>query len=342
MGKLKLMAIKTDNGYYITDNINDDKYYGTEIKELMFDGEEAKPTFYKGWFLIKEIPKEVGREKHKPYINERFELSDPKTFLKFKKVYNAKDVVIEKECADNDYKRKYTKEFEKIVGLYEYKYEMGEMIYEPIEFEFEVLAEMKQIPDREPFEYEVFRTKWEHKGTTIFDNYSENGNVVIHNILDKIVIPPILLHTKPCETSSHVAYKIIRFFVKQHIDPDVAVITSDYDFCFTVEKIIKLAENEEYTIDKNMFKKRAKPKYVTRYRNNRKVKIFEMTYSPYCYEEYTPIKGFQGKNEKDLKNNVDKYLKDLITKINEPLVECSHCKGLGVILQEKGGKSNEK
>lgn len=332
---LKLIAIKTDKGYYITDNINDEKYRGTEIKILKFDGEEPKITFHRDWFIIKSIPEKVEKEKDRPSINRRYELKTPETFPKFKKLYRADEVVIKEPCSENDYTRELTEEFQKIVSLYLYKDEPGEMRYESIEFEFEVLAEMKEIPDREPFKYEVWRTKWEHEGTSLYDNYSNNGNVVIHNILDKIVVPSVLLHTKPCEMSSETSYKIIRFYIQQNLDPDVAVITSDYDFCFTVEKRIKLAENEEYTIDKNMYKKRAKPKYVTRFRNSRTVKIFEMTYFPYCYENYTPVKGFRGKDEKDLRKNVDKFLKDLINKINEPLVECPHCNGMGVIIKKE-------
>lgn len=36
--------------------------------------------------------------------------------------------------------------------------------------------------------------------------------------------------------------------------------------------------------------------------------------------------------QEDLKNNIDNYLKHLISIINEPLKECIHCNGNGVVL----------
>lgn len=332
---LKLIAIKTDRGYYITDNINNDGYYRTEIKTLKFDGEKPKTTFHKDWFIIKKFPKSVMREKDRPSINKRYELDAPEMFPKLKKIYNGNEVIINEPCSENDYTREITEEFRKIASLYTYKDESGEMIYEPIEFEFEIIGRMKNISDNTPFAYEV------ENEADYGKTYNIYNNDIVRNLIDKIVTPPILIHLKPCSLTSHDSYKIIRQYVKQNIDLSVAKITSDYNFCFTVQKVIGLAEEEEYTMTQNLFSKR-KTKYITKYRNSREVKIFEMGWSPRCYEGYTPIKGFKGKDEKDLKKNVDKYLKDLINRINEPLVECKHCNGMGVILQEKGGESDEK
>lgn len=332
---LKLIAIKTDKGYYITDNINNDGYYSTTIKIQKFDGKKPEITFHKDWFIVKNIPRKIEKEKHRPLINVRYELVSPEMFPKLKKIYNGSEVIIKEPCSENNWEREITEEFQKIASLYSYESELGEMIYEPIEFEFEVIGEMKSISGNTPFAYEVENEA--NYGKT----YNIYNNDIVRNLIDKIVTPPILIHLKPCSLTSHVSYKIIRQYVKQNIDLNVAKITSDYNFCFTVQKVIGLAETEEYTVVENFFSKR-KNKYVTKHRNSREVKIFEMGWSPKCYEGYTPIKGFEGKNEKDLKKNIDKYLKDLIKEINEPLVECKHCNGMGVILQEKGGKSDEK
>ena len=324
---LKLIAIKADKGYYITDNINNDGYYGTGIKVLKFDGEKLKTTFHKDWFIINNIPENIEREKHRPSINIRYELDSPEAFPELKKIYKGSEVIIKESCSENDYNREITEEFQKIASLYSYKSELGEMIYEPIEFEFEIIGEMKNIPDNTPFDYEV------ESETNYGKTYNIYNNDIVRNLIDKIVTPPILMHLKPCSLTSHDSYRIVRQYVKQHIDLNVAKITSDYKFCFTVQKVIKLDKAEEHTMVSNFFSKK-KSKYTTEYRNSREVKIFEMGWSPRCYEGYAPIEGFKGKDEKDLKKNVDKYLKDLITKINEPLIECPHCKGMGVILQE--------
>lgn len=49
---------------------------------------------------------------------------------------------------------------------------------------------------------------------------------------------------------------------------------------------------------------------------------------------YTVVTPFEGANYDDLINNIESYLNELITKINEPLKECECCKGNGVILND--------
>lgn len=103
---------------------------------------------------------------------------------------------------------------------------------------------------------------------------------------------------------------------------------------FTVKKVIPLAEQVVYTIDVNAFHSRRKPKYQKRYQD-REVEIFEMTSSEHKYKGYTVIEPFIGNNEEELGENIRKYLKELMDYINKPLKECKHCKGKGVILEEK-------
>ena len=49
------------------------------------------------------------------------------------------------------------------------------------------------------------------------------------------------------------------------------------------------------------------------------------------------IKGFTGENQDDLKQKIDAYCEDLIKFINEPIVDCPHCKGRGVVLGKLPG-----
>ena len=76
-----------------------------------------------------------------------------------------------------------------------------------------------------------------------------------------------------------------------------------------------------------------KSNYQTRYRNTRTVKIFET--SPEEYSSYPIQSGIEGKNQKDLEEKIEKYLEDLMKEINKPFVECSHCSGMGVIIDSK-------
>jgi hypothetical protein len=58
---------------------------------------------------------------------------------------------------------------------------------------------------------------------------------------------------------------------------------------------------------------------------------FEMTWSPENYRGYTPIEPFVGESYEDLNNNIDKFLKNLMTEINTPLKDCPNCDGAGVV-----------
>lgn len=110
---------------------------------------------------------------------------------------------------------------------------------------------------------------------------------------------------------------------------DVAEITSDYNFCFTVSKKIAFSEPEEYSVDINAAHPRRKSKWQKRYRTSRSSNIFSMAPAP--YKGYKVIPGFEGKDQEDLKAKIDSYCKDLIEVINEPIKDCPHCKGRGVI-----------
>lgn len=331
MEKLKLIAIKTDKGYYITDNIESNKYYGTRLEHLKFDGKKPKVTFHKDWFIVPEGFLEITQEVRQSDINRRYELRDKEEYPKLKEVYTEKEALTRISTEDDDYVDKWNKEFAEVKSLYDFKSDSQDPIDEPVEFELEVVGEMKSIPGDTPFKYEVLDPN-KYDGET----YNINNNDIVRNLIDKVITPPILLHLVACELTSHDTFDIVRQYVKQNINLKVAKITSDYDFCFTVEKVIRLVEHEEYQADISGFRSK-KPKYVTRYRKDRTVKIFEMGWSPKCYGDYTAIEGFKGENKKELKKNIIKYLKELIEKINEPLIECSQCKGLGVIIQ-KGEK----
>jgi len=147
------------------------------------------------------------------------------------------------------------------------------------------------------------------------------------SILDQITTHPILLSTKPCKLSRQDSYNIVRKYIKSNIDPKWASITSDYDFCFAVSKTIQ-HEPEKYSV--NVGKR--KPKYETRYTRSRTAQVYKVAPSP--REGYPVIEQFEGKNEEDLRNNIQKFLDELIEIINKPLVECEHCKGYGVIEHE--------
>ncbi|MNW57759.1 hypothetical protein D3C74_355840 [compost metagenome] len=56
--------------------------------------------------------------------------------------------------------------------------------------------------------------------------------------------------------------------------------------------------------------------------------------APKPYQSYPTIHKFTGNNEEELNHNINTYLEELMKKINQPYVECEHCKGMGVVLDE--------
>jgi len=123
-------------------------------------------------------------------------------------------------------------------------------------------------------------------------------------------------------------------YIKENINPKVARITSDYDFCFTVKKIIGLEKPIEHRREVLNSRGRSykNPKYKYDYVKSRELEIFEMTSKEDHYQGYTPIDGISAENEYDLKEKTDKICEDTLALINEPLVECPHCHGYGVVL----------
>jgi hypothetical protein len=105
-----------------------------------------------------------------------------------------------------------------------------------------------------------------------------------------MIFPEVLLHNRPCSFTSKAVYDITRQYVLNHIDHSVAEITSNYDFCFEVQKKIPLHVPEKITYQ-NFFgrTKRERSKVHTAIKEYRKSTVFEMTSNVDHYRGYTPI-----------------------------------------------------
>ncbi|WP_249074010.1 hypothetical protein [Lysinibacillus sp. BPa_S21] len=285
--------ITSNSNNYISDNVNNEGYFYTKLSNLLFDGKNLENTYDNNWFKIDSIPTKIEKVKPKTKINQRYELKEGYPESELTpKVVN---------CSDFD------DNYDEVRGLYTFKYDEVEEGFEDVEFEVNVIEEVDG-------EFEMKQLQYTPK----------------YNFLDKIQTHPKLLPLKPCKLSNEQSYKIIRDFVKNNINSKYAAITSDYYFCFTVKKKIELYEPRQYQVDINSGYKRRKPKYETRYQRSREVTVFEVAPKP--YQSYTIVTPFEGASYEDLLVNIDTYLNDLITKINEPLIECECCKGTGVII----------
>ena len=249
-----------------------------------------------------------------------FEFEDVNT-EKRKEIF--KDITEEYE----DYSWIFKDEFSHLRSLYKEVSDPQSNVMEEVKFEIVAQVKIDEVDEYKGFSFPVYKGNWKSDGEA---EITEKD--AAHQLLDRLAFPDLILPTRPCKLTSKQTYDIIRKHVVENIDGKYAKVTSDYDFCFTVKKVIPLAEQVEYTVDVNAFYPRRKPKYQKRYQDTREVEIFEMTSAEHKYKGYTVIEPFVGNNEEELGENIRKYLKGLMDYINEPLKECKHCNGKGVIL----------
>lgn len=303
---LNIVAIKTNKGYYISDKTERNQmnsYSSSSLAGLLINGKCPEKTWQPFWFFVENEVTSVEQHVYQPAINKRWELRDLSLADKFPTTFI--------------YGLEEDEEFEKVRSLYIYKEDAQPNKIEPVEFTFTVIAEIDEIPHTE-FSYEVINK---------YDRGTVTNKNVKYGILDEIITPTILIETKPCSLSSEESYKIVRKYVQQNINPKVAQITSDYDFCFAVEKMINLAEPYSYEKERKVGRKKIKDVVYVKSRN---VKVFSMTHAGHKWQDYPVFEGFTGKSAADLQKNIDSFLNELIALINEPLEDCPACKGSGV------------
>ena len=331
---MKIYAIKTPTGFFISMKPSGYIYSGDEkiLSNYFFDGVKAEPTFHPTWGVIKSQPMKVSHMEKQPNINHRYHLIDES--LKSEKF--PLEMIREDVAEYINYSWEMKDEYSHLSSLYKMIYDVQPDIEIVDEFEFIIVLETGEIEEPKKMKYEAWITQYTSDGLKNITNKD-----IVHQLIDQIVFPSILIHETPCTLSSKESYDIVRRHVQNNIDPKVAKITSDYDFCFTVQKRVPLAEPYKYQVDLNnsIFNKRKrKPNIVTRIQEERLLPCFEMTYSPQNYKGYTPIKPFEAQNENELKEQIDEYLSELMSKINEPLKECPTCCGVGFLykgLQEE-------
>lgn len=330
---LKIIGVKTNKGYYITDNCENDSYFRTILSYYIINGEKATETFKKDWFFINKELSSIEEYTDPEQINQRYELIDKELASnKIPLTLKKKDIVYYDE---DDNENCWKEDYRHLQSLYEFKYDTKPKELVQVEYEYNTVMELNidEINSPNKFCYPVKRTQWSSDG--LIDLTNENFE---HQIIDKVMFPSIVLHEMPCKLSSEQVYKILRQYIKQHINYEVAEITSDYDFCFTVKKKISLDNPHESKseIHKANGRSYKPPKYNKKYISTRSVSVFQMTYSPKCYDGYSCIDEIVAKNENELTEKMDGLCRETITMINEPLVDCPHCHGMGVIL--KGSK----
>jgi len=322
---LKLIAVVTPTFTYLSDSEENRNSLRTSIEKMEFDGAIPLSTFHPKWVRVNHLPKNIQEWKAQPNINKRWELKDKDLASdKIPLVLLPEDVG---EYRDEEYDWHWKEGMDTLRPLYEMLSDPAPPALINVPFEIVQRIDLDDVIDFKGFSYPVKRDGiWDKKTTPVTDKD------VSHQLLDRILFPEIVLASRPCKLSSRDSYDIVRCHVQNNIDPKYAKITSDYDFCFAVEKLLRYHEPIQYQYDANWAKKRARPKMVTSYRQHRTMKVFEMTWSPENYKGYSPIQGFQGDSHEDLHANIEAYLTALIHEINKPIMDCPTCKGSGVIV----------
>jgi len=323
---INIVAVKTNKGLFITRN--DGNYNGRTISGYLFDGEKPEPSFHQDWFIINQEPARVSHTQKQSDINHRYVLTDDTLSNKLPTelpIDEAGEYI--KDCEGQHFVWK--DEYAMYKSLYILVSDSQPDLDVEDEFSFQIAFQVDEVKPPKEINYPVNERRVSYKDEKIIDHITNKNTE--HQLLDKMVFPTILLADTPCRLSSEESYKIIRWHIKQNIDYKVAKITSDYDFCFTVVKVIQLAEPYTATYERTL-RGRRKPTISNRFVSTREVPIFEMTHAASNYKGYTTIQGFEADDENKLKQQIDNYLKDLMGKINEPLKDCPHCKGKGVVV----------
>lgn len=232
----------------------------------------------------------------------------------------------------------YWTKYAELQSLYNNTYEKAPDEWKPVEFTTKLLRELHIDNLEKPVQMQVKMCQ-EGSWKTVTNTVDLSG-IVRYSDLEKMLTPEFMLHERPCSLTSEQVYKIVREHVRTNIDGKYARITSDYEFCFEVARRISIKPfDKRVDVRKTS---RSKPKFVTQTVTTKEVKVFEMTYCPKNYGNYTPIAGWQANNLKEMAEQIKDYLDELMAEINRPVKECEVCGGTGHVGLEKVGANDRR
>jgi len=334
MTTVKLEYYKTNVGTFFR-QLNHQYYYDLS-KHLINDIPATNLPKYPGNFYkvdgeiksVKYLVPATSKLSHYELINP--ELASDKIPL----TISVQDA--SKEYNDDIEEYQFTGAYASIMSLYTEKYEKTESTLADAELEMICLGELHIDNLTKPEEVKVKTignsgAYGNQKATEI-----DLKSVVKYDDLLQMIVPEFMLHNHPCELSSKQVYQIVRQHIIENINPKVATLSSNYDFCLTVKKIVTVkpydVKSEQLTPRHNSYKP---PRFKTTVSNTKAVEIFEMTWAGYKgtggYDGYTCIPAWKANNFAELVDNMRQYLDELMEVINMPVHECTTCNGTGHI-----------
>jgi len=287
----KFIIVKTKDSSFITDNVENRPYFSTVIDTLLFEGEKLVPTFKKDWFILPKIPSLIQKHGVDKRVNIRWLLKEGYP------VSEKMPAVVYQNPNDED------SNYNEVSMLYYMTFDTEPGSLESVEFEYELIdSEENFYVDKPKYSY-------------------------TSSLITELSTPNFLRSERPCSITGKDLYTIVRSHVKLNINPKHAKVTSDYDFCFGVSKVLELAVPKPYT---NNIGTSKRPRHIKGLTTHQNVLVFETAPAP--YQSYTVQEPIHGKNYLDLEQKIDKYLSDIVEIINQPVKQCKCCSGSGVTI----------
>lgn len=233
--------------------------------------------------------------------------------------------------SDNDVWTTGDDELDKIISLYSREYKVVPGHWVDRQFEVIELGVLDVQEFNNPIQMMV---KSQQDGTFNSGKVIETDleSITSWSDIEHMLTPEFLLHERPCSLSSEQLYRVIRAYIKEHINPHYARIDSDYDFCLRVVKVIAVKpwtkSIEQKTKRNQSFRP---PKFTTTTVNTSVVKCFEA--APKEHSGIKPVEPMNAPNLATLAKNLKQYLDELMDVINAPVVQCSCCNGTGHIIE---------
>ena len=302
------------------------------ICERINGGVNVTPTWLRGWYKAECETIDSVESLHSQPSDYHWELNDLTDIDKGL----PERLSIDESCEEYDNSRYEhyigsNSKYAKYSGFYRRVAVNRPSVWVPVEFSVTFKGDLQLNDVSNYSDMTITLSASTHSGKTV----TELSKIVTYSELERMLVPPLAIHNRPCALGTNDVYRIVRQYVRENIDGRYARISSDYDFCFSVEKIVPI---KPYTIKTELRtskgKRYNKPRFSERTVDKKQCLVFEMTDSR-KYNGYPVIGGFTADSLGDMVDQVKQYLDDLMSVINEPLRECEHCHGTGHVLIEK-------
>lgn len=321
---MKFVYYKTNHGiifkqaeYSYTTNLgNISSINGIDVNDI--------PRIYPSWYKIDSEIKDVHVKVPGRRIPDGWVLRDPT--LPMPAELTDQDLWL---TEDDDDVPVFDGPKKSIGPLYDRRYKYEPETSKPVDFTATLISEVEIDSLNQPDKMVI-----KYKGSTR-DNAVDTdlSKIVVYEELERILTPEFLLHRRPCMLTSEQVYSIVRAYIKDHIDPACARITSDYNFCFEVKKIVRTTPY--FSTESYIRGRQWKTKEVRK--EEKLVDLFSMTYRGYSgnggYGKYPCINEWRANSLVEMQQHIKEYLSDLMEEINRPVEECSHCNGNGHIVR---------